>query len=152
MNIETRIEQLFLETLIPQDEIANTVKNEYKITEEKAYSLVYNVGMELGDRIPQGTEEKATSKEAIEKAVKAATEAEQDIEKQYQTIQSMKLENSERIKAIKNVDKSGRVQQAGRVTVTATSGGNSKRKHIRLSFKIDGKRASRKAVEEMFYQ
>lgn len=40
------------------------------------------------------------------------------------------------------------VVTVGRLTVTATTAGNSVREHIRISFKLDGKRASRVQVEE----
>lgn len=39
--------------------------------------------------------------------------------------------------------------QLGRITVSARVGGNSRRQHVRHTFKIDGKRASREQVEEL---
>jgi hypothetical protein len=42
--------------------------------------------------------------------------------------------------------------QVDRVTVNASVGGNSRRQHVRHTFKIDGKRATRAAVEALLSQ
>lgn len=50
--------------------------------------------------------------------------------------------NSDEAKALSDACK----LQVGRVTVSAATGGNSRRQHVRHTFKIDGKRATREAA------
>ena len=67
-------------------------------------------------------------------------------------IQKIIRENEDRMLRVKLMDEvwaeGNNTVTIGRLTVTATTAGNSVREHIRLNFKLGGKRASRAKVEE----
>lgn len=89
------------------------------------------------------------TKAQLNDAIALATKGERSNRERIKKIIRETEDRMVRCQLMDEVDAEGNnVVTVGRLTVTATTAGNMVREHIRISFKLDGKRASRAQVEE----
>lgn len=89
------------------------------------------------------------TKAQMNEAIQLATKGERSDHERIRKIIRETEDRALRAKLMAEVRAEGNnTVTVGRLTVTATMAGNSVREHVRISFKLDGKRASRAQVEE----
>lgn len=89
------------------------------------------------------------TKAQLREAIQLATKGERADHERIKKIIRENEDRAVRAKLMSEVRAEGNnIVTVGRLTVTATMAGNSVREHVRVSFKLDGKRASRAQVEE----